>query len=199
MTKDEVVYEITKRAWALGVSILLSPDSHVYAEKNVPCSGYFDSEATPPQIVVATGQCEDKWLGILVHEYCHAEQWVEQCNAWVDADKAGDWHVVFDGKPVRDLKKKAALARELEADNERRTIRLLKQLRAPVDIEKYIRAANAYLHFYNLIPETKKWFAKEKGPYQIPEVLIEANATLDKDFSKTPAKLRKAILKYCYD
>lgn len=199
MTKDEVVYEITKRAWALGVSILLSPERHVYAESGVVCTGYFDSEATPPQIVVATGQGEDKWLGILVHEYCHAEQWFEKAAAWEATDKADDMWDIFEGKSVRDLTKKVAIQREMEADNERRTIRLLKQLRAPVDIEKYIRAANAYLHFYNLIPETKKWFAKEKGPYQIPEVLIEANATLDRDFSKTPAKLRKAILKYCYD
>lgn len=197
MTKDEVVYEITKRAWALGVSILLSPESVVFPEKNVGCSGYFDSAAKPPQIVVATGYPD--WLSTLVHEYCHATQWFEDTAAWTATDKANDMWEVFQGKRVHNLAAKAAIHREMEADNERRTIRLLKQLRAPVDIEQYTRAANAYLHFYNLIPETKKWYGKTKGPYQTREVLIEANATLDRDFSRTPAKLRKAILKYCYD
>lgn len=197
MTQDEVVAEISKRAWALGVSILLSPDPVVYPEKNVPCSGYFDSCAKIPQIVVATGY--PLWLSTLVHEYCHATQWYEKTAAWEATDKAADMWDCLSGKPVRNLKEKAAIWRDMEADNERRTIRLLKQLKAPVDITMYIKAANAYLHFYNLIPETKKWYGKTKGPYQTFEVLIEANSTLDLDFNRTPAKLRKAILKHCYD
>lgn len=199
MTHDEVVYEIVKRAAALGVAVLLSPQKHVYPEKNVPCSGFFDSASEYPTIVVATDKPNEDWLPILVHEYCHSTQWFEGCAAWTATDKADDVWDRLQGKKIRDVAKKWAIHRDMEADNERRTIRLLKQLKAPVDIERYTRAANAYLHFYNLLTENNKWFGKCKGPYQVPEVLIEANATLDKDFSKTPAKLRKAILKFCYD
>ena len=123
MNADEVVREIARRAWSFGVAVILSPDDHVMAD-NLRCSGYFDSESKPPILAVATGLPVDRWVGVLLHEYSHLTQWVEGAPIW-HAD-SGQWAEWLDGKPMRNVKAQLAASRELEADCERRTIRLLQ-------------------------------------------------------------------------
>ena len=129
----------------------------------------------------------------MLHEYGHATQWAENMPIWGAAKKAGDWISWLDGKPIRDIKKSLELARDIEADCERRTVRLIKELELDIDIESYCRAANAYVHFYNFMLIHRKWFAKDKAPYNVPEVMAAANPTMDTDFSKTPKTLMKAL------
>lgn len=191
MTADEIAQEIVRRAWSFGVSVWLSPDDHVQAADMVRCSGYFDGESKPPVLAVSWGQPEDRRIGVLLHEYSHLTQWAEGAPIW--KDDTGDWAAWLNGKSVRNIKALIANARELEADCERRTIRLMRELQAPVDLERYTRSANAYLHFYNVMAERRKWFAKDKSPYTQPDVLALCNPTLDTDFSKTPPKLWAAI------
>lgn len=198
MTKDEIVLEICRRAWALGVSVYISPTVHVEAEPGVYCSGFFDSAASPPQIVVAGVRPDYRFLGTLLHEFNHAEQWAEGNWFWEQTSKADDIWNALKGKKVANQAVKWGIQRDMEADCERRTVRLIKELGADIEIDAYCQAANAYLHFYNLLAETKRWFAKGKSPYEIPEILAQCNKTIDKDFSKTPAKLRKALLEHCY-
>lgn len=193
MTPDEVVREITRRSWIFGVAVILSPNDHVMAADNIRCSGYFDGDVPQPVLACSTGGPPDKWVGTLLHEYSHLTQWAEQCPLWAAAagDEWGDW---IAGKRVRNIKAQLIASRELEADCERRTIRLIRELGAPVDLERYARCANAYVHFYNTIAETRKWYAKGREPYNNTEVLALCNPTLDTDFSKTPPKLAKALL-----
>ena len=191
MTADEVAREITRRAWAFGVAVILSPDDHVMAD-GLRCSGYFDADAKPPVLAVATNRPVDRWLGTLLHEYCHLTQWAENAPVW-HADENNDWGDWLAGKAVRNVKAQLIASRELEADCERRAIRLAREMAAPIDLEMYARAANAYVHFYNTIPETRKWFAKGRTPYEAPDVMALCNPTLDRDFSKTPPKLAKAL------
>lgn len=192
MTADEVAREITRRAWAFGVAVILSPDDHVMAD-GLRCSGYFDGASDPKVLAVATGQPQDRWLGTLLHEYSHLTQWAEDAPVWASDDAAawGDW---IAGKRVRNVKAQLVAARELEADCERRTVRLIRELGAPIDLDRYTRAANGYIHFYNTIAETRKWYVKGREPYNSPDVLALCNPTLDRDFSKTPPKLAKALL-----
>lgn len=193
-TIEECVREITARAWGLGVAVMLSPTEQVEYE-GMRASGFFSSEEATPVILVATDKPAHMWLGTLSHEFSHACQWVEDAPVWREATKGDclwDW---VDGKPLRDPAKAAAYLREVEADCERRSVRLLKELGAPIDIEHYQRQANSYVHFYNIIPETRKWYAKGRGPYEVPEVLARANPKLDTSFAKTPAALRRELLK----
>ena len=192
MTVDEVAREITRRAWAFGVAVILSPDDHVMAD-NLRCSGYFDGDSDVKLLACATGQPTDRWVGVLCHEYSHLTQWAEDAPVWA-SDKDAQWSDWIAGKRVPNVKAQLVAARELEADCERRTIRLMRELGAPVDLDRYTRAANGYIHFYNTIPITRKWYAKGKAPYESPEVLALCNPTLDRDFSKTPPKLAKALL-----
>lgn len=192
MNADEIVRELTRRSWRFGVSVLLSD------EKDVDCdgmrvSGWFCGD--DKKLVVGCGVAEDKWLGTLLHEYSHLTQWAENCQIWRDDAKVNtDIDEWLDGKAVRNIGKVVALRQELEADCERRAVRLMRELDAPIDRDRYIRGANAYIHFHNIMLEKRKWYAPGRGPYNVPEVLAAANATLDTEYRKTSPALRAALL-----
>lgn len=196
MTPDEIIREISRRAWSFGVAVILSPADHVMCD-GLRASGYFDGESSPPLLAVATGLPADRWLGVLLHEYSHLTQWAEAAPVW--ALDTGAWDEWIAGKSIPGVKKKLIAAREVEADCERRTLRLIKELQAPVDVDRYARCANAYVHFYNTIAATRQWYAKDCAPYNIPEVLAACNPTLDQDFSKTPKALAAVLLKHCIE
>ncbi|KAF1706271.1 hypothetical protein [Pseudoxanthomonas sacheonensis] len=192
MNADEIVREITRRSWRFGVAVLLSPEYSVDCGES-KVGGFFCSSEM--RLVVAMGSEQDKWLGTLLHEYSHLTQWAEDCAIWQqDYKMPGGIDEWLAGKPCRNARAQIEVRRELEADCERRTIRLIKELQAPIDLDRYTRGANAYIHFHNVMADKRKWYEGGRGPYTRPEVLAVANATLDKDFRKTPAPLRAALL-----
>lgn len=191
MNEAQIVREITERAWRFGVAVYLPPTDHVLAD-GLPCSGYFDGDSAIPILAVGWG-CGPRRLGILLHEYSHLTQWAENCPAW-RADRNATWGEWLDGKPVRNIRKVLANSRELEADCERRTIRLIRELDAPIDVERYAQEANSYIHFYNVMAETRKWYATDRRPYNCPEVVAQFSKTIDEDFSVTPRHLRDALM-----
>lgn len=193
MKADQIVREITARSWRFGVSVLLSPDVNVDAGDGIRCSGYFSTDGAVPILAVAIGRPVGDWLGTLLHEYSHLTQWAENATVW-RADSDAAWAEWLGGKRVPGIKAKIAASRELEADCERRTVRLIHELDAPIDVERYIRSANSYVHFYNVMAEKRKWYAPGRGPYSVPEVLAAANPTLDEDYSSTPQPLWDALL-----
>lgn len=194
MTPDEVLHEVCRRAWRLGVAVRVSPEDTVSLDGSA-VSGYFEDESEGgPILVAATGANPDKWMGTLLHEFSHACQWAEGAEIWRSAKHCSDVWAWLDGKRVSGIADKIAAVRDLEADCERRTVRLIREMGAPVNVPRYCRAANAYVHFYNTVAETRKWYAKLKGPYEYEPVLALCNDTLDADFTNTPPKLAKALL-----
>lgn len=189
MNADEVVREITRRSWRFGVAVLLSPQQTVDADGH-PSGGYFDGETKV--LAVACGRTEDSWLGTLLHEYCHLTQWVDNQPDWL-AYNVAMWSWI-EGKRVRNPLAAIRTVQATEADCERRAIRLAKEMDAPIDLERYTRAANAYIHFHNVIAETRKWYRPDVVMSEMSDLLATANPTFDKDFSKTPAPLRAALL-----
>lgn len=190
-TEDQIAHDLTQRAYRLGVSVYLPAVSHVVAD-GVPCSGYFDAGPEVPVLAVAWDN--PMRLGVLLHEYCHATQWVERAPVWVADEKTGSWADWLAGDRIRNPRAALESAREIEADCERRTIRLAKELGAPLDLERYARGANAYVHFYNVMAKTRKWFRIDRRPHMVDEVLAAANPTIDADFSKTPKPLWDALM-----
>lgn len=192
MKADQIVREITRRAWSFGVPVLLSPDRYIDTGDGIRCSGYF-TDGDQPMLAVACGRPSEQWLGTLLHEYSHLTQWAENAPVWRE-DRSAAWADWLNGKRVKDIKARIAKSRELEADCERRTVRLARELQAPIDLEQYIRGANSYIHFYNVMAETRKWYATGRGPYDAVDVLALANPTLDEDYSTTPKPLWDALL-----
>ena len=192
MTAQEVLDEIIRRSWSFGVAVLVQPSGAINIEGRV-VSGYFDEDA---KVLAVAGKFPD-WIGTLLHEYSHLTQWAEGCDIWRACEAAGksanidDW---LNGKPQRGIQRLIAVTRDLEADNERRTVRLIRELDAPVDVAEYSRRANGYIHFHNVMAETRKWYRPDRRPYYTPEVSALCNPTIDSDFRKTPAALRAALL-----
>jgi len=191
LNADEVVAEISRRAWSFGVSVLLSPDPYVDSGDGIQSGGYFSGESRLLAVSVGDRPVE-AWLGTMLHEYSHLTQWTEGQPVWnAYRGEMWDW---LGGKRIRDPEGAIRTVQALEADCERRTIRLARELQAPIDLGEYARAANAYLHFHNTMRDTRKWYGDGMGPYMRPDILALCNPTIDKNFSKTPAKLRKALL-----
>jgi hypothetical protein len=195
MNAEQVVNEITRRAWRLNVAVMLSEDSFLHHSDGAQCSGYFDSEADTPTLKVATGIKESDWLGILLHEYSHACQWSEQAKCWVEQERTpGMWDWIA-GKPLKNAAHVVDLTKELEADCERRTVRLIKELQAPIDLAEYCRQSNAYIHFHNVIKQKRKW-VKQAGILRKPEVTKHFNDTIDSDYQKTPKAMFDVLVRH---
>jgi len=186
---DEVVREITRRSWRFGVAVLLSPERHIDSDGH-PSGGHFDEDGKI--LAVATGRLQDTWLGTLLHEYSHLTQWVEGQPAWsLYRDEMWDW---IDGKAIRNPRQAVKTVQVVEEDCERRAVRLIKELDAPIDVQKYARGANAYIHFHNTMAERRKWMRPDVIMMERPELLALCNPTIDAKFDKTPPLLRAALL-----
>ena len=188
MTADEVIWEITRRSWRFGVSVLLSPTKMVESD-GVQVGGYFDGDAKV--LAVATDRDEDSWLGVLLHEYCHLTQWIENAPVWL-AYREDMWQWL-DGKRIKNPAEAVRSVQAVEADCERRAIRLAREMEAPINLENYARAANAYIHFHNVIADKRKWYRPGVVMTEIPDLLAAANPTLDRDFTTTPEALRAQL------
>lgn len=191
MTFDEVLAYITHQSLSFGVAVKLYPARKVIGDDGTESGGFFCEETKT--IAVGCGGSGDAWLGILLHEYCHLTQWVEDSPLWRGcSDDMWRW---LAGKRVKNPAAAVRSVQAVEEDCERRTIRLIRELDAPIDVERYTRSANAYLHFHNVIRDKRKWYRPGTVMGDIPELLAAANPTLDKDFRKTPKALREELEK----
>jgi hypothetical protein len=146
-----------------GVKCSLRKSTYVKMDGNVRCSGWFDESA--PELVVAINRTD--WIEILAHEYSHLTQWVEQVPIWKDAEvslsKVWEW---LDGKTRKNIAHHISVARDLELDNEKRSVKVIKEFKLGVNIDEYIRKANAYVQFYNWMLITRKWSKPNNSPYK---------------------------------
>lgn len=189
MTPGEVLAEIVRRSLMFGVTVVISPDRKVKGDDGTESGGWFCGDTR--RLAVATGCSDEAWLGILLHEYCHVTQWFEDIPLWRNyRGEMWDW---LAGKRIKDPAKAVRSVQALEEDCERRTIRLIWELNAPVDIERYSRAANAYLHFHNVMMDRRRWYRPGTVMQDIPELMAAANPKLDTDFRKTPKALREQL------
>jgi hypothetical protein len=133
------------------------------------CSGYFDGEYK----VLACAIAKEEWITVLAHEYSHLTQWVDQCKEWVKADKKNTYQLLanwLEGEPVRNIKYHLGICRDLELDNEKRTVEVIKKFDLDVDIDLYIQKSNAYVQFYNYMYYTRKWSTPQNSPYTQKEI-----------------------------
>lgn len=191
MTSGEVLAEVIRRSLMFGVTVTVSPDRKVSSDDGTESGGWFCGDSK--RLAVATGGSEAAWLGILLHEYCHVTQWVENGPLWrAYRGEMWDW---LAGKRIRNPRDAVRAVQALEEDCERRTIRMIWELDAPINVEEYAKSANAYLHFHNVMADKRKWYRPGTVMQDIPELMAAANSTLDTDFTKTPPALRKELEK----
>jgi len=165
------------------IDFLLKKTPTVLAEDTIECSGYFDEKS----LVVATGDSQENWLPILIHESGHLDQYIEKISIWQDGESSIDsidaW---LKGKPLhnRDIVKCFKSVIKLELDCEKRTIKKIKKYKLDIDKNLYIQKANAYLFSYWATFRNKKWFP---FPYNNPHIY----SCMPKKFLKEEEYLKK--------
>lgn len=174
----------------LGVKVDLRPSKYVKLDKNIQCSGWFDS--ANKELVVAMNRPDA--LSILVHEYCHVTQWIEGIDLWVKSDnaisKVDQW---LGGKRIHHIDKHLAIARDLELDNEKRAVRMIRKWKLNINVDDYIRKANAYVHFYNWIRHTRKWSKPANSPYSNSHVLSRMSTRFNMQYMRLTPHVEAAF------
>lgn len=166
---------------------------------NIECSGYFDDEKR--LIAVAMDHPEDFWFSILIHEYMHMKQWIENSPLWIDMDGADDdmdeWLGGKDFSP-EELARMINSVQAIEADCERRSLDFIKEHNiTQIDPIEYAKKANSYVYFYCLIAERRKFYDSDKKPYMIEEVWSQMPDHFDNDYTILPDNYRELFNKYC--
>jgi hypothetical protein len=188
---EAFIKHVKKTCKENGVKCSLRNVKYVKATPQIKASGYFDAEGDEQPILVCSMK-SPLAFEILVHEYAHVTQWIEQCDAWkkglYSLNYVEEW---LSGESVRNIKKHLANARNLELDNEKRSVKLIKTFDLDIDIDLYIKRANLYLHFYNYLLISRRWAKPGKFPYTVPEFLEASSKRFNMNYDKLPKKLEK--------
>jgi hypothetical protein len=173
----------------VGIKCDIRPVKYLVLSGNIRCSGYFCEETM--RLVVA-GNSKD-WLSILVHEYAHLTQWQDKnSNIW----KTGSTGVTdldnwLGGKKIRSIKKAIEQSRDLELDNEKRSVKLIKKWKLPIDLNDYIKKANAYVQFYNYMRYSRKWSKPGNAPYSNKSIYEAMPSNFRMNYKKMSDKYLK--------
>ena len=190
MTKNEFVNFVKLECKKHNVKCVLKNTSYLKID-GVTCSGLFYPEG---KLVVAMKN--PLAYEVLLHEYCHMTQWLEQTDEWknhqkINPEKISDW---LNGKPCRNIKKYIGWIIDVELDNEKRAVKMVKKINLDfIDINSYIKKANAYIQFYNWVLKNRKWSKPNKPIYKSKDVLSLVSSKFNMDYSKISDKLNKAM------
>jgi hypothetical protein len=184
------------------VKIELSNSDNVYIqEENIRVNGYWDdSNENHLVFACAIGKPIKKWGPIFAHEYCHFLQWKDKDQLWYDYQSISvdENYKIYHNLPIEKDRLEFCLNtyRDVELDCEKRTVKLLKKYKVPVDITEYIRGANAYVHFYNYIKRYRKWYPPKKMPYACRALHRLASPTFEENYDEIPKHMVKAYERY---
>jgi hypothetical protein len=192
MNKEEFI--------AMAVNELLQHKFSVYLHQKVKveeCGGWFDCEEK--EFVVAL----DNPMGfeIFIHEYSHFRQYTDYYD-WYMRQNGGvglffGW---LDGveysNDILELAWRDTVA--LELDCEMSALELIKFHDRPVDVDKYKRAANAYLLFYHFVKAHRLW--SKKSPYNNSIILDSMPTELQPlDYYLNPENVPHELIKHFAD
>ena len=193
MNKSELVSFIKKECKQRNIKCTLKNTTYLKVD-GVPCGGLFH-----PDIGLMVAMGNDHAYEILVHEYCHMTQWIEQIQEWknhqkINSEQFDSW---LAGGKCRNIKKYIKWIIELELENEKRSVKMIKKLKLDfIDINLYIKKANAYLQFYNWLLIHKSWTKPGKPMYKSKKVLSMMPAKFNMNYNKISAKLDKVMTDY---
>ncbi len=188
------------------VEVLLGGTNYVRGRPydSIKVNGYFILK--PKRILaVATGMPLEVWLPVFVHEFNHFRQWKEQDPIYLRAFQDGreaiefidEWVDRMVDYPDEEIQSYIERAREMEADCERRTYRMIEEHNLPIDLANYAQISNAYIHFYNYVNRRREWYQVGKEPYRTLEIVQEMNTTIDSNFVTINEKYMKLFEMYC--
>lgn len=173
---------------AHGIKFRLKPTKTVQTPEKIRCVGYCEPDDLKELIVAKK---DTNWLMTLVHEYAHLTQWIDQCKEWKDTysiDNVDEW---LNGKDMPNIKKALAVTRDMELDNEKRSVKIIKQWDLPIDVKVYTQKANAYVQFYNYVYDTRRWCHPDNSPARNPKVYKKMPSTFRMNYEVMEEKYKK--------
>lgn len=179
-----------------GIKCDLRPVKYLKLSGNIRCSGYFDETNK----VLACAMKKRDWLSILVHEYGHLTQWLDNCDSWKKAikldsvNKIDEWLL---GKRIKNHELHIDVVKELELDNEKRSVKIIKKfgLDNRIDVKDYVKKANAYVLFYNYIKKTRRWSNPKNSPYGNKHVISVMSDRFSMNYDKMSKRVESAFVK----
>lgn len=181
------------------IELDLVEEKNIQLSDNICVQGYFDDgsdEQGKPILKCAIGGEINTWLPILIHESCHADQWIENDPTWLQSDKLINIDNWLEGQDLTDgvLNESISSAIEIELNCEKRTVEKIKKynLDSIIDIDTYIQKANSYLFFYLYVKKYRKWSIEGKSPYGVL-VYPHAPSSWVDDYKVIPIDLEKAF------
>jgi len=184
-----------------GVKLRLS--NHKRVRSDGYCSGYFSAD--PPELAVAR-KSKEFWP-VLVHEFCHMQQWLEDADVWINGTTSNGtdaWALMVNYIGGHDydqdeIDQAFSIIIRCERDCDQRAVKMIKKYNLPIDTDRYIRQSNAYHYFYHIVKETRKWYGKEPiYSHQSILDLCEANFRSD-PVRGIPDLIRREMMKYMKD
>ena len=172
--------------------------TYIKLSDSIKCGGYFEdgtgeSYTSKPTLAYALGSTAAPEL--LVHEYCHMTQWLDGIPLWKEATeslaKVDEW---LAGNDVENINNLISKSRDLELDNEIRSVEMIKKWNLPIDVALYTKKANAYVQFYNYMKESRKWSKPGRAPYSVPEILDMMSDKFDMNYDELTPELRKVFV-----
>lgn len=171
---------VRRRADQNGVRLILSEEAMLpyMGDPEMLVSGYF-IDRPHLELAVAMGKPLSQWLGVLVHESCHMDQWLESDECWKEVfmpdgresvDWLNDWVARRMELSEEQLQDVVARCRRVELDCERRAVARIQEYDLPLPIDDYIRKANAYVYFYDFIATSRQWYPADAAPYDREDV-----------------------------
>jgi hypothetical protein len=191
MTEQDFVIFVKNECDYYGIKHSLRNTRYVIVDGQA-CSGFFDDQKK----ILACAIKRNDYLGILAHEYCHLTQWADKCEPWMRAREIGSyqaWEKHINGESIEmDIHFEAM--RDLELDNEKRTVRLIKKLGLPIDVRLYTKKANAYVMLYNYMRITGRWPKPKNSPYTNERILAAMPDKFSLNYTTMPARLEKLYM-----
>ena len=182
-----------------GVEIKEYQEKFINLSENIQCSGFFDDSVNSPYVDKPTLAYANSFIDspeVIIHEYCHMTQWLEGIELW---RKANDSMVIVDkwleGQDFDNIDIHLSNVRDLELDNEKRTVEMIKKWSLPIDIELYTKKANAYVQFYNYLKETRRWSKPGRAPYSVIEILNVMSDKFDMNYLELESNIREIFIK----
>jgi len=180
-------------------NVVIREEEGAYIElsESIKCGGYFEDgtgDLVPSPTLAYSKGCEQP-TEILVHEYCHMTQWLDGIPLWAmstsSLENVDKW---LSGEDFPNIDKDISNARDLELDNEKRSVEMIKKWNLPIDVELYTKKANAYVQFYNYIKESRKWSKPGRAPYVVPEVIEVMSDKFDMNYDELTPEIRKVFV-----
>jgi hypothetical protein len=194
------VNSVKRRCKYHGVKLVLSPSKNVIFTDDYKneCSGYFsDSDRL---LVVACGKPAEQWIDILVHESAHMDQWVQKDPRMEEWDAACIAFSEFlQGTKIMNksqLRNVIDSMIDLELDCEKRSVELIKKWKLPIDLDNYIRVANAYVLSYRVMGTYKRF---PKGIGDDDQLLAVSPNKFLKSYQQIPTPLAKELHRFFQD